>query len=64
MTSARICVNNSSNSKLDSHYNMVAKIHLSHKLQHHGLRDACDVPHFLYYDPLYTYIAVQKDKSS
>jgi hypothetical protein len=42
---------------------MVAKIHLSHKLQHHGLRDACDVPHFLYYDPLYTYIAVQKDKS-
>jgi hypothetical protein len=29
MTSARIGVNNSSNSKLDSYYNMVAKIHLT-----------------------------------
>jgi hypothetical protein len=37
MTSARICVNEPSNSKLDSHYNMVVKT-ISQALQCPGLR--------------------------
>jgi hypothetical protein len=62
MTSARICVNNPANSKLDCHYNIVPKIHLKSSATP-GLRDDCNVPHFLYYGPLCTNIEVQKDKS-
>lgn len=45
MNTTRICVNDPSNSKLDSHYNIWLPKSISQALRRHGLRDVGDVPH-------------------